>query len=72
MLAARARVLDIHGRDLSAAFIRGARMTLALARMQRIELALLKADSPSCGSEAPGIGVAAALLAQAGIRIISF
>lgn len=72
VLAARARVLDIHGRDLSAAFIRGARMTLALARMQRIELALLKADSPSCGSEAPGIGVAAALLAQAGIRIISF
>ena len=40
--------------------------------MQRIELALLKADSPSCGSEAPDIGVAAALLAQAGIRIISF
>lgn len=70
VLDGSARVLDIHGCDLSAAFIRGAAMVLTIARMQDVRLALLKEGSPSCGST-PVTGVTAALLQRAGIEIRS-
>ena len=70
VLDGRARVLDIHGRDLSAAFIQGAEMTLRIAQMQHIRLALLKSGSPSCGGE-PAFGVTAALLVREGIAVRS-
>ena len=70
VLDGRARVLDTHGRDLSAAFIRGATMVLAIARMQDVRVALLKAGSPSCGT-APLAGVTAALLQREGIVVHS-
>lgn len=70
VLDGRARVLDTHGRDLSAAFIRGASMVLAIARMQEVQVALLKSGSPSCGSM-PTAGVTAALLQRAGIHVHS-
>lgn len=71
VLNGHARVLDIHGRDLSASFIKGAQMVLAIARMQDVRTALLKAGSPSCGSITPTIGVTAALLQREGIEVRS-
>ena len=68
VLDGSARVLDTHGCDLSAAFIRGAAMVLTIARMQDVRLALLKEGSPSCGST-PVTGVTAALLQRADIEV---
>ena len=71
VLDGRARVLDIHGRDLSAAFIRGADQALAIARMLDIRIACLKSGSPSCGGP-PRFGVTAALLVRAGLEVRFF
>ncbi len=71
VLAGRATVIDRNGVDVSSQFILGARQVLALARAQRIEHALLKARSPSCGLGKP-IGVTAALLLQHDIRCYEF
>ena len=64
-------MLDNYGRDLSASFIKGATMVLAIARMQDVRVALLKSGSPSCGCT-PTIGVTAALLQREGIEVRSF
>jgi uncharacterized protein YbbK (DUF523 family) len=73
-LSGRARVLTAEqGLDVTAAFLRGAARASELARGAR--LAILKARSPSCGlgqteidgALAPGDGVLAALLVQAGV-----
>jgi uncharacterized protein YbbK (DUF523 family) len=50
VLAGQARVLDAQGVDVSAAFVRGARQALDLARLKGVRLAVLKDNSPSCGS----------------------
>jgi uncharacterized protein YbbK (DUF523 family) len=82
VLAGRVRVVDPDGRDLSAAFVSGAEQALQLARAQGIRVAVLKEGSPSCGTReihdgrfdgrrVPGSGVAAALLAQAGVAVFS-
>lgn len=82
VLRAQARVLDAQGADVSAAFAAGARQALAAARAQGIRLAILKEDSPSCGSawihdggfagrRVTGQGVTAALLREAGLRVFS-
>ena len=71
VLDGRARVLDPYGRDLSPAFIQGANMVRAIARMQNIHLALLKSGSPSCGCT-PRPGVCAALLQRSGIQVQEF
>lgn len=71
VLANRASVLDRNGRDVSTEFIRGARQVLAIARALRIEHALLKARSPSCGLGDP-VGVTAALLRKNGILCHEF
>lgn len=75
------RVLDATGRDLTAAFERGARSTLDRVRESGCSLAVLKAKSPSCGLGrvydgtfsgvlANGNGVAAQLLLDAGVECI--
>lgn len=80
VLRERARVLDAGGSDVSAAFRAGAAQALALARAHGLRLALLKENSPSCGSTwiydggfvgrlQPGQGVTAALLREAGIEV---
>jgi uncharacterized protein YbbK (DUF523 family)/RimJ/RimL family protein N-acetyltransferase len=80
VLAGRARVRDVHGRDVSAAFVAGADAALALARRHGARVAVLKQASPSCGSTAvhdgtfagrkvAGQGVAAARLCAAGIQV---
>lgn len=76
VLSGKAQVLDRHGQDVSAQFIQGARMVLAIAKAQEIELCLLKSGSPSCGLARPAdsvvTGVTAALLAREGFRLLSF
>jgi uncharacterized protein YbbK (DUF523 family) len=76
------RVLEATGADVTAAFVRGARETLAAARGAGAVLAVLKEGSPSCGSgftydgafsgaRVPLPGVTAACLEAAGIRVFS-
>lgn len=82
VLSGGARVLAEDGGDLSRAFLQGAFETLRVCRRYRIESAVLKARSPSCGcgwiydgsfsgALREGRGVTAALLLQHGIEISS-
>ena len=77
VLAGRARLVNDAGADVTDHFVRGAHATLRIAQQTGARGAVLKDRSPSCGSTcvkidgqmAPGVGVTAALLAQAGITI---
>lgn len=80
VLAGQATVRTASGDDVSAAFVRGARLALALAQQHGCTLAVLKANSPSCGNLhvysgqfdgqlQAGAGVCAALLQQHGITV---
>ncbi len=87
VLAGRARVLDEHGTDLTEKMLLGARAMLAHARAERAELALLTDASAACGSQVisegcrlvpeterrrrKGVGVATAVLLEAGIAVVS-
>lgn len=82
VLAGSARIFDRAGVDKTAAFIKGARAVLDLAREVQPEFVILKANSPSCGTGRiydgsfggvlrDGDGVAGALLRSAGIRVYS-
>jgi uncharacterized protein YbbK (DUF523 family) len=85
VLAGRARILDEHGEDLTAKMIEGARHMLAQAERARVELAILTDMSAACGSQVisdgcrlveirrfrKGVGVATALLLEAGIAVVS-
>ena len=82
VLRRAARVIDASGADVSAAFVDGAQQALALARERQIRIAVLKEDSPSCGStrihdgrfagaRVAGEGVSAALLRAAGLLVFS-
>ncbi len=75
-----ARVVDEHGRDVTDAFLAGARAAREACAQAGIRLAVLKERSPSCGVRCiaagrfdgalrPGMGVAAALLVRAGVRV---
>ena len=76
------RVITRDGRDVTAEYERGAQAALAAAIENKVEFAVLKARSPSCGSGGiydgsftgalvPGDGVTAALLKKNGIRVIT-
>ena len=82
VLAGRARVVTRDGRDVTEAYVAGARRALEAARAAGAETAILKARSPSCGKGAvydgsfsralqSGDGVTAALLAKSGIRVVT-
>lgn len=79
LLRKRARLIDRRGADVSDAFLRGARMALAIARAHGLKSALLKEGSPSCGVhrvqcdavKVQGLGVTAALFEGAGLRLYS-
>lgn len=82
VLAGRARVRSRQGEDVTGAFVEGARQALALARSEGIGAALLKENSPSCGSaiiydgtfsgrKTAGPGVTAALLERSGLHVFS-
>jgi uncharacterized protein YbbK (DUF523 family) len=78
VLAGQGQVINSSGQDVTAAFLKGARETLRLAEISGATTALLKDKSPSCGLATPycetdtgyGLGVTAALLTSAGIRVI--
>lgn len=80
--AGEARVLTHDGRDVTDAFVKGARAALAAAEADGIKVAVLKARSPSCGNErvydgtfskslVDGVGVTTALLEQHGIAVFN-
>ncbi len=82
VLDGEARVRTCHGDDVSAAFIAGAQVALDTARRWGIKTAVMQPRSPSCGHcqiydgsfgsrLIDGQGVAAALLARHGIRVIA-
>ena len=77
-----ARVITRDERDLTTAFTKGAEQALYLAQLYGCQIAILKANSPSCGSGqlydgtfsgrlVPGDGLTAALLKQNGLTILS-
>ena len=78
VLAGAARAVLADGADVTAAFRRGAEAAAELARRHGVRVACLKSGSPSCGAGrthiggrvAPGLGVAAAALSRAGVRLI--
>ena len=82
VLAGRARVLETTGRDVTRELVAGGEAMLGAARRGGAELAVLMEISDSCGSHAlylgaaverryqKGTGVAAAILANAGIPIV--
>lgn len=74
------RVLAADGTDCTAEYTRGAEGALALCKQYGIAAAILKESSPSCGShliydgthtgrKIPGMGLAARLLSENGIRL---
>lgn len=82
VLAGRARVLTEAGHDVTRAFVAGASAVVEQAREHRVERAVLKAKSPSCGAGqvydgtfngtlTGGDGVLAAALRRAGVEVES-
>jgi uncharacterized protein YbbK (DUF523 family) len=77
-----ARVVNVDGEDVTAAYERGARAAVELAVAVGARRAILKARSPSCGSReiydgsfsrtlVSGEGVTASALRAAGLEVIS-
>ncbi len=80
VIAGKARVVTRDGRDVSEAFLKGARRAVELARATGAQRAVLKDGSPSCGPtrihdgtftgrSVPGRGVAAAALRLLGVEV---
>lgn len=74
-----ARVIDLHGNDLTSQFRRGAEETLNIMKLVGAKLAILKDKSPSCGVNyisdndtlREGVGVLTALLFNSGMKVNS-
>ena len=79
VIAGNAKVIDINGNDVTGEFLKGAHEALKIAQLKKVETAILKEKSPSCGiaftnsdfKKVPGSGVCAALLKREGIKILS-
>jgi uncharacterized protein YbbK (DUF523 family) len=80
VLAGTAPIRTVHGQDVTTAFVAGARAALAAAEHHGIRIAILKENSPSCGSSyihdgsfagvrVAGMGTTTALLRAAGIEV---
>ena len=80
VLRGEAKVFSNTGKDVTEQFVLGAQRILKFCQDTGVEAAILKAYSPSCGSERtydgtftdtiiPGKGVTAELLAQNGIEV---
>ena len=80
-IQADGRVVNRAGRDVTAEYTAGARISLEIARKHGCSVAVLKEKSPSCGNcqvydgsfsgtLIPGQGVAARLLMEHGIRVL--
>ena len=77
----KGRVIDKDGRDVTKEFLKGAEITLELARTYKCKKAILKARSPSCGKGKiydgtftgtliEGNGITAEILVKNGIKVI--
>ena len=82
VLNGRAPVMTTEGEDVTEAFVSGANQALALVEQHNIRIAVLKANSPSCGNrltydgtfsgtKIEGQGVTAALLSAAGVQVFN-
>ena len=82
VIVKKAKVKTIKGKDVTKEFLKGAKRTLKIAKQNKVELAVLKAKSPSCGvgliydgtfsrNIIEGDGVTAALLKKHGIKVIT-
>ncbi|WP_289137589.1 DUF523 domain-containing protein [uncultured Brevibacillus sp.] len=82
VLDGRARIVDQTGNDVTAEFLAGAQQALKLAKTVGATSAILKENSPSCGSsfvydgsfsgkKVPGVGLTAALFKRNGIEVHS-
>ena len=82
VLDGQARVITTGGDDVSAEFLSGAYQALELVQKHGIRIAVLKANSPSCGNlltydgsfsgvKVSGEGVTAALLKRHGVQVFS-
>lgn len=82
VLDGQALVITTEGEDVSAQFLAGAQQALALVQAHGIRIAVLKANSPSCGNrltydgtfsgvKVSGEGVTAALLTRHGVQVFS-
>ena len=80
VLNGKAKVLTITGKDVTEQYVTGARRILKFCQEMGVEIAILKSDSPACGSERtydgtftgtiiPGKGIAAELLEQNGVKV---
>jgi uncharacterized protein YbbK (DUF523 family) len=80
VLGGAARALEANGRDQTGLLIEGARAAADLCARRGIRVAVLKARSPSCGSDGihdgsfagaltPGDGVAASALRECGVAV---
>lgn len=82
VIVSRAKIFNNEGKDVSTEFISGAEEVLEIAKLENVEIAILKEGSPSCGSnfiydgtfssvKKEGMGVTAKLLTENGITVIS-
>ncbi|MNP03502.1 hypothetical protein D3C76_953880 [compost metagenome] len=82
VLDGQASVITTEGEDVSAQFLSGAYQALELVQRHGIRIAVLKANSPSCGNlltydgtfsgvKVTGEGVTAALLRRHGVQVFS-
>lgn len=82
VLLGKAKVITENGNNVTRAFIKGAEETLKIAELVKTKGAILKENSPSCGStliydgsfkgrKKPGEGVTAALLKDRGYLVFS-
>ncbi|APC17039.1 purine-nucleoside phosphorylase [Pseudomonas frederiksbergensis] len=82
VLDGTARVITAEGEDVSAEFLSGAHQALERVQKHAIRIAVLKANSPSCGNlltydgtfsgvKVSGEGVTAALLIRNGVQVFS-
>lgn len=82
VLLNKAKVMNKDNMDITGSFIKGAMETLKIAKALKVEKAILKSNSPSCGrgviydgsfsnKKIKGNGVTAELLLQEGIEVIT-
>ena len=82
VLLNKAKVINKDNMDITGSFIKGAMETLKIAKALKVEKAILKSNSPSCGrgviydgsfsnKKIKGNGVTAELLLQEGIEVIT-
>ena len=82
VIAGRAVVKNKDGQDVTAEFMRGAEGFMELVRKYNVKIAIMKANSPSCGNshvydgtfshkKIAGQGVTASLIGEAGVTVYS-